>query len=235
MKLPASLTLITSFLLILSPSAQAAAMAGWELLGSTQANRSDAPTFQIGLTAGDFTIANTLVNEGTFASAPTTLSGNQWSTDSQADLTKYFSLSAGPLSGESLDFQFLQMPLWRETSVNDSGPTLWEVRSSLDGYASVIGSAVDIGSAGFNTPAITSFDLTSLPTTSSTVTFRIYGYGAANSSGSGGVHVTDAKVYIEAVAIPEPATYGMIFSFAIAGYVFASRRKRSLGKGCPKE
>jgi hypothetical protein len=201
---------------------------GWDLLGgTTQTNRTSPVTFWTHSTfgtPGNFSIAATLTNESEFSGdTGPVLSGSNWSTGG-IDLTKYFSLAITPAAGVQVDFGYLQLPLWRETQVGDTGPNLWEVRSSLDNYAARIGSVADIGSAGYAAPAKQIFDLSSLPNVSSAITFRIYGYGATNATGSAGVRAIQDKVFTEANAVPEPVS-GLLLGLGVTGFLAMSRRR----------
>jgi hypothetical protein len=197
---------IGTFIFVCASRQLAALDVGWELLDFAQMNRTSAPSFQSSyLQASHFSITSNILNENEYKSAHQTLSGNNWPQTPTPDLTKYFEATFTPSSGASIDFTTFQIPLWRETDVNDVGPRFWVLRSSRDGYVSNIGAPIDTLASDFALPLTANFDLSAFSGINAPLTFRLYGYAAPNASGSGGVHIDRYKVYLTATVVPEPS------------------------------
>jgi len=201
-----------TLILVCASQHLAAVDVGWELLDFAQTNRTSVPSFQSSyLTASNFSITSNITNENEYKSAHQTLSGNNWPQTPTPDLTKYFEVTFTPSLGATIDFTTFQIPLWRETDVNDVGPRFWSLRSSRDGYISDIGTSIDTITSDFSHPLTAYFDLSSFSGVDSPLTFRLYGYAAPNTSGSGGVHIDRYKVYLTATVVPEPSLTHLLF------------------------
>ena len=110
--------------------------------------------------------------------------------DAGLNATEYFSFSVTLDPGYRLHLTQLDF----FTSKNNNGANVWEVRSSIDGFSSTLGSGTPIvqGSpvSGSWTVASSSFDLQSY----SAVEFRIYGYTGGTGTGSGNWRLDDVML-----------------------------------------
>lgn len=139
----------------------------------------------------------------------------------QISQANYFSFTVSAAAGYQLDLSSLSFAV---RSVG--GPSSFQVRSSLDNYASSIGGggvsgtwsssgAIDLGAAAFQ-------DL-------STITFRIYGFGDGNN-GNGSYFLIDDVSLDGVAAVPEPVTvalglFGLGCSLVTAGRRVARNRR----------
>jgi len=73
---------------------------------------------------------------------------------------------------------------------SNTGPSNVTLRSSVDGYASDLGSVTGMVSGGAATTTDRTITITGLTNISSATTFRIYGYGATATTGTGGFDCT---------------------------------------------
>ena len=102
-----------------------------------------------------------------------------------------------------------------------SGPNSFTLRSSVDNFASDLGSVTGLAAnlTTNNTIALTTFN-----DVASAVTFRLYGYGATSSAGTGGFDTTTNALSPNVVLVPEPSTKVMIIgALGLAALVY--RRK----------
>ncbi len=106
------------------------------------------------------------------ATANDRYSANSWNT-AGIDLSAYFEFSLTPNTG--CEINFTSFVYTAQTS--GTGPSNFDIRSSLDGFTSSI---------GFPTSTGTTIDLStaSFQNISSSITFRIYGWGASSATGT---------------------------------------------------
>ena len=146
------------------------------------------------------------------------------------DLGKYMEFGLTAASGFTLNMTDISFGVGR----SGTGPRQWEWRSSVDSFAAPIttfgslntnvteslgilttpdantgytGNVLDLSGGGFD-------NLTS-------VTFRLYGYNAEGTAGTGGLQ--GPLTFSGATVVPEPSTYAML---ALAGACFAAYRIR---------
>ncbi len=136
------------------------------------------------------------------------------------DTSDYFELTLNPDSGFTLTLTAFQM----DTRRSPTGPTTWELRSSLDSYASSLGGA----SPGDGTFAAgQTVDLSggaSFVDLSSPVTFRVFAYGATSSAGT--FRIDNLKFDGSVAPVPEPAGWAMLGGLMLLGYGVTSRITR---------
>jgi hypothetical protein len=103
-----------------------------------------------------------------------------WPTAAAAASTDYLQFSVSPKAGYQLDLTSVLLRIRRSNTGTPagSGPTQWSLRSSLDGYASDIGSGSLVHTYNNYTVALSGF-----LNIYTTVTFRLYGYSVAVNSG----------------------------------------------------
>jgi hypothetical protein len=135
------------------------------------------------------------------------------------DLNDYFALTLAPEAGFSVSFNKLEFNANRANS--SSGPTSFEVRSSLDSFASVIASPTFVGT----TVQLKNISLTApqFQNIDSQVEFRIYAWGATTASGAFFIHDFAFDGAINAV--PEPTSV-VLASVAMIG-IMAQRFRRN--------
>ncbi|PAM95925.1 hypothetical protein B4N84_05080 [Flavobacterium sp. IR1] len=93
--------------------------------------------------------------------------------NSSLNPNSYFEFTLTPNSGYQINFNSFVYN--GEAGGTGSGPAQFQVRSSLDGFTSAIGSAV----TGSNTISLSNSNYQNI---SSSISFRIYAYGASNSN-----------------------------------------------------
>lgn len=113
-----------------------------------------------------------------------------------------------------------------------TGPDSLALRSSADGFASDLGVISGLATGITTGNTITLSGLTDI---SSALTFRLYGFGATNASGTGGFDVASNSVNVQlngtVSAIPEPSTYAAILGGgALAGAWFRRRALAAAGR-----
>lgn len=93
--------------------------------------------------------------------------------------TDYLQFTLTPQPGYALNIMSVRMQMRRSTTGTGSGPTLWALRSSVDGFTSNLGGGIlttSISTVTVTPPA--GFDLLA-----SSVTFRIYGFQTIITTG----------------------------------------------------
>lgn len=134
----------------------------------------------------------------------------------------YIQFTVTPLSGSAFtptSFVFN----WERSG---TGPGSVTLRSSADSYSSDLGSLTGLSASLTTGNSITITGLTNLTTAT---TFRLYGYGATATSGTGGFDTSSnaVNVQLNGTAIPEPSTYAAIFgAVVLGGAVWHRRRQR---------
>jgi hypothetical protein len=86
-----------------------------------------------------------------------------------------------------------------------TGPTKWEVRTSLDGYTATVGAVQTNPTTTFTPRTVSLTGTAALSNVTGAVTFRIYAYGGTNS-GSGTFGVDDVNLFGSLTASTPPAT-----------------------------
>lgn len=100
---------------------------------------------------------------------------NGWNSVS-LDVNDYFEFMITPSSGYKIDFTSFSY----NSQVSGSGPTSFSVRTSLDGYTADIGSPLSGSTATLSTISLSG----AYQGISSSITFRVYGWGASASGGT---------------------------------------------------
>lgn len=144
-------------------------------------------------------------------------SANNWSTGA-LDLTDYFEFNVKAGVGFIFDVDTIVFNIRR----SGTGPTEFELRSSLDSYASTLDSFTATANGTYtNTLSSISGE--------SDVTFRLYGSAAGGATGSmnlGGT-ANDLIVNGSVNVVPEPATLAGLSLGLLAVYGFRRRKVRS--------
>lgn len=139
--------------------------------------------------AGNITVSG--IGRGTgisAASAADRYSASGWNTGASIDLNDYFYFTITPSSGYKVDLtNFVYTG-----QASGSGPSSFAVRSSIDGYASNIGSPTVSG---------TTIDLSgaSYQNLTSAVTFRLYGWASTGGAGTYSVNSFEFNGTVSAV------------------------------------
>lgn len=147
-------------------------IAAWDLTSAT----ATATTTDSNLTASAISVVpSTKVN---YQTSPGDIYCGTWPTSATFSATgKYWQFSITP----NPDFEVTISSLTFKSGCTSTGPQKLQMQYSLDSFASA--GTVALGeSPNTNTSSLTQFTLTVLPpTTSSTITFRIWGYGALST------------------------------------------------------
>ena len=179
--------------------------------GATGAPTSTAP----GVSGSTFirdAADNTFYDNTAGNPAPDTNSSD-WTTAATPDLTRYYTFTVTPASGgSSWKGITLDVANFDAADIND-GPTLFAVRSSLDGFTSnlltgTVGMAFTTATAALNVTA------------SSPVEYRIYGYGAGTT---GGLLQVDNVALTLTAPVPEPSAW-MALGLGFLAVVVLRRR-----------
>jgi hypothetical protein len=118
----------------------------------------------------------------TAVSTADAFNSSSWQTASALTIsgnTDYYEFTITPNSCYQFSASEMRVGLQR----SGSGPTQAELRSSLDSYATTIGSAITVGTS-LATHTINLSAVSGLQNRTSAVTFRIYGYNASNVAGT---------------------------------------------------
>jgi hypothetical protein len=130
--------------------------------------------------AGNASLAPSIAAWGAFNGGTVYYGEGAWPTGG-IDLNDYLEFSITPVAGNSMTVSSLVMQIRRSTTgTSGAGPNSWSLRSSLDGFASDLGSGTlteNSVPATVVTLGVGFFNL------SSKITFRLYGYNATVSSG----------------------------------------------------
>ncbi|MSU51531.1 MAG: PEP-CTERM sorting domain-containing protein [Opitutus sp.] len=132
-----------------------------------------------------------------------------WNSGSWAT-NDYFTWTVTPNSGYQLSLA--SFAYTGQTS--GTGPTSFEFRSGVDGFSSSIGTATATGT----TITLSSGSFQGLTTS---LEFRLYGWGASSSGGT--FSVNDFTFNGTVSAVPEPSTYAALAGAAALGLAFWRR------------
>jgi phosphatidylserine/phosphatidylglycerophosphate/cardiolipin synthase-like enzyme len=175
--------IILPLFLLFATSVAWGQIAAWNLTSST----TSATAADANLNAGSIAVvpSTSLI---AYQASPGDVYCGSWSTSTTFSTTgKYWEFSIAPNPG----FEMTTSSLTFKAGRTSTGPQLLQVQYSLDGFATAGTTALG-ETANANTSALTQFTLTALPpVTSSTVTFRIWGYGA---SGTGNFRLNNIVV-----------------------------------------
>jgi phosphatidylserine/phosphatidylglycerophosphate/cardiolipin synthase-like enzyme len=147
-------------------------IAAWNLTSST----TSATTTDGGLTASAISVVPS--STISYQTSPGDIYVGSWSTSSTFATTgKYWEFSIEPNPGFEATISSVTFKAGRTST----GPQKLQVQYSLDGFATA-GTTALAETANSNTTSLNQFTLTALPsTTTNTVTFRIWGYGATGT------------------------------------------------------
>jgi hypothetical protein len=204
---------------------QAALIASYDLNGSSFAATTSDPDVSVSSigTAGDWVIS------GSGGNLVITQNGADTIPTSTPDLAEYISFSVNPLS-ETVNFSSIGFDFGGENNMVATAYTLTvQLRSSVDGYAAVLGSDSRVIPANTTVASLTStsFDLSGVPSLQSrtnTTQFRFYVYDNSTVT----TKVLRARVdniTVNGSVIPEPVTIGMLGLGSLI--VLTLRRMRS--------
>jgi hypothetical protein len=116
--------------------------------------------------------------------------GSNWGTTASVSTDKYIQFTVTPTQG----FSFTPTSFVFGWDRSSSGPANVALRSSTDGFATNIGTITSIAASQTNGNTITISGLTGL---TAATTFRLYGYGATGSGGTGGLDVGSNIVNVQ--------------------------------------
>ncbi len=122
-------------------------------------------------------------------------------------------------SATSLDFT------WDRSA---TGPSSVALRSSFDNFATDLGSVTNIIQSAFAPNSIT---IAGLNNVAAATTFRLYGFGASATGGTGGFDTnTDAPSVTfngSVTAVPEPTSIALVSLMGCTGLVSGYRRRKA--------
>lgn len=156
-------------------------------------------------------------------SAGSSISSNGWTTAASIDVNDYYEFSITPASGYRIDVGTLSFAERR----SNTGIRNWEIRTSLNSFSTVVGSAsVPDNDLTRNQSVIFGDAYNSI---SSTLTIRIYGFAAEAGTGTwrlaNNTDTSNMQLTGTVSAIPEPSTFAALLGLtALAGV--ATRRRR---------
>lgn len=199
MKLKSTSLAIMAFSAIAAVSSQGATLATWDFTGQLGDQTSQAVTSTlINITAGDLTRGSGLSTSTT----PNSMNSSGWTT-SLFDANDYYQISITVAPGFQMDLASVDFAERR----SGTGIRNFQIRSSLDSFGAIIGSAVgvpdDTDVRDQSLPLGSAFD-----TVTGTVTFRVFGTDAEGAAGTWRLqnNGTTGGLTIQGTvtAIPEP-------------------------------
>lgn len=214
----------------LASVAHADILVDWDVANSTPAGQSTAGPIPVNSTATDLSAsALTTVGVGDVASTGNkkdSLGGQSWNYQAFDIDDEYIGFTITPENGAVFNLGALY---FNEAANNTFGaPAQWQLRSSVDAFASTIASGTitsgfqDIASAGYtviNLPS--SFDAVS-----NAVEFRLYGTDFSTFSNQWFVANPSEGPYanftLDGVLVPEPASMALI---GLGGFAMIRRRR----------
>jgi len=187
-------------------------------------NTLAASNAMIGITAGSVTISSgTIQYQGGSSGSGNTIGyASSWATGNSFDSSKkYLEFQITVATGYSLNLSNISIELGR----TDTGPNLFQLQYSLDGFNSNSFSIKDgeITSTDADKLDVISSSLP-LDSVSGTLTFRIWAYDAPST---GNLRFNDFQLYgtITPSAIPEPSTYAAMLGGLALGVMCLRRKK----------
>ena len=210
--------LLTSFAFAMTGSARAQFTA----IYSFGAAITDVPSVA-NVTFNSLTSTNV---SSTYSAGNTNVTVNNWVTGGgSADTTEFLSVSLNANTGFTLSLTSFSF----KTSRSSTGPASVSVELFVGGVSQGVSSTFSptntttTTTAAMNSNTFDFADLTSIAATS-TVTFRVYGWGGTGSSGN--LRVDDLTINGTVSAIPEPSTYSAIFGAAVLGCAVWRRKQQ---------
>ena len=227
---PSLLRAITLLSVVCSSSAYSQILLSWNTAGNLGTETTEASVFNnsyltsSSLTMGTITAAgnaNRFGGSGWFNTGNTAAGSTQSEAISGNDYIQFIVTPTANSVFTPTSFTFI----WDFSS---SGPKSVALRSSNDSFAANIGSLTNMTAS---TSAIKSISITGMASISSSVTFRLYGFGGTGTGGTGGFDTTTGattpNVILYGTAIPEPSSAAALFGIAAIAGVGLRRRRRA--------
>ena len=217
-----TLTVLVIAGLWLSGGAQAQTAVAWNFTGSSAA----ANTTGANITASSVTMGSDVTGGAQF-SGTDFFGQDGWPATTTIDLNAYMQFVISPHSGYYLVLNTISLQLRHSSlgTASGSGPTTWQLSSSLDNYTSVLGS-------GTLTAAYQTFPITLPPAfqgiAAGSVTFRIYGYNEVMTAGGSNRFVTD-NITVKGSAVAGTLAAQSIDLAATAGSQTVNLQWQTLG------
>jgi hypothetical protein len=150
------------------------------------------------------------------AKADDTYAATGFTTGATIDANDYFTFTLAANSGYKMGFTSFDF----YAQVDKDGPTTAVLRSSLDGYASDIGSVLTLNQT--NTGYAVNLTGTAYQNLTNPITFRLYGYNAGKDAGT--FQVNDYQFNGLTEAVPEPASVALL---GIGGLLMGGYMRRT--------
>jgi len=192
---------------------------------------TDTPTTASEISAGDLTLtgATAFSSAGTYAAT-------DWGTSpTTPDLGKYMEFTVAPTAGNQITFASLNGSVWRGAGnpiATSHAANKFELRSSIDGFGSTIGSVVDISLSDDAVQVPFGINLSSLGTRDQSTIFRFYAYDQANQfnaglANSGSMDGTGNNLILNGTVtpVPEPPVMTGIVAFGLLGFAIAGKTR----------
>jgi hypothetical protein len=187
----------------------------WNTFGNLGTETTEGSVANLGVAAADLTLGVGVISDAN----GNRFGGRAWfdAGDSAAGTTLAESITGNDF------FQFIMTPN-ANTSINltsfdfrwdrsGTGPDSVALRSSLDGFAADLGQVTGMVSGGAATTTDRTINL-ALNNITTGVTFRLYGFNATNSTGTGGfdTNANAPNVILNGsiTAVPEPSSVAML-------------------------
>lgn len=212
-------------------SAQGAIILGWNFDGGITSTSVNPATVDAGLNSQP-AVANTGLTVAGGNNGGTAWGGFRANTAASLDAAlaanDYFSFTIDPQAGNSVDLDSFTISVAAREGQTENRIHSFGIYSSLDGFTSQIGTAqsTPAGTIAYN---VLSFDLSSLPTITSSTGFRLAAINDAALDfkvffvGSTETGVSDIA-FNGVVAVPEPSTIALFFGLAVCGLAFWRRK-----------
>jgi len=113
-----------------------------------------------------------------------------------------------------------------------TGPSSVALFSSVDSFTNSLGSVANLTSGGSSLTTFRSISINGISNVSTSTTFRLYGFGATGTGGTGGFdHATNSATTNNVIlngsisAVPEPTSMVLVGLIGVAGVVVRTRRR----------
>ncbi len=226
--------LLAGFFLITGAShGFADVLLGWNTAGNLGTETTEASTTNLGgINAASLTLGSGV----TAAANGNRFGGSGWFNTGDSSP----STIANAISGDDF-IQFIVSPtagnqftatsfdfIWDRSG---TGPSSVALFSSVDSFTNSLGTLTGLTSGGASTTTLRSISISGISDISTSTTFRLYGFGATATGGTGGFDTATGSTVNNVIlngsvsAVPEPTSMVLVGLMGVAGVAVRARRR----------